>query len=211
MNKEEKKEIIKNRDLQRLQKEYLNNDLLIKSKERSEYISRNYEKCSLLKDKGENGFKFYQNTNYTNYYYFVSNLGRIILVRADEEILNELKNNEISIFEILTVGNPKYEDKNYNVYWFMPINHENLCIDIIKFIENNPIHSGCTFDSTTPVYKFVSNSWLQEEKEIAYKIANDKERIETHHISGYNNDCSVYNLIELPNSLHAKVHVHNNL
>ena len=143
--------------------------------------------------KNEEGFKFAGYTRRTNYYYFVSNIGRFLLVKSG---------NEPSASKVY-----KKEIFNENDYWIIFQNPDTLCLDFARLKEEfKKEHDGYVYNSSNPLYNYVGETWLKEEKD---KVSNrfKDERIELHHIDGNNMNCCTNNLIYLPNSIHACVHV----
>ncbi|MBO6088267.1 hypothetical protein J6P92_08000 [bacterium] len=191
MNKKRLKDLIKNKDTEKLKDElrnaYYNPKINIE----------NWEDKKLLPN--EKGFKFAGYTRRTKYYYFVSNIGRFLIVKWNSK--KELDINNVYKTEI-------FEE---NKCWVIYQNPDTLCLDIARLKNTHKEHEGYVYNSSTPLYNFVGETWLQDEYVKAKSIAIDEnDRIELHHIDGNNLNCSCDNLIYIPNSIHACVHIKNN-
>lgn len=149
----------------------------------------------------ESGFKFYDYTKFNHYYYFVSDIGRVALVKIEK--LEDYK--KIEDFEL---KKNDIESKKYEM-WIIPRDSYTLCLDCEKFISDNSDFANCRFNSSTPIYTMVGRAWLKNEYNKAEELACDKEQIDLHHINGNNNDCSIQNLIYLPKSIHSEIHSKN--
>ncbi len=167
-----------------------------KNKEKVPYYNLTEHKL-LSKDNeipmDETGFRFYDYTRKQRCYYYVSNIGRVLIIESEKEIKEEYK-----------------EDIFNFKHWFVPRDSYTLCLDIESFkqiIKENNIAEldGYRFNSSTPVYNMVGSAWLKDEYEKVKKEYGDI-RIDLHHINGNNNDCSTQNLIYLPYNVHARAH-----
>jgi len=192
MNKKGLINLIKNKDTQKLKEE------LIKAynNPKSNTDTENWEDETLLTD--EKGFKFAGYTKRSKYYYFVSNIGRFLIVKWDSK--KELNTNCTYKTEIFK------ENKCWVIY-----QNSDFCLDIERLQNTHKEHAGYVYNSSKPLYSFVGEAWLQAEKTEAESIAIDEnERIELHHIDGnnFNSDCD--NLIYIPNSIHTRVHKKQN-
>lgn len=183
-------------DKKQLIKKLLNKEMTAKKdviKElQTKYNKKNYSDIELQLSLIENEacFKYYNHSRRKNYYYFVSNIGRVLLINIEAE--NNIEEMEIKEF-------PK--DK----CWIIPQNTETLCLDIDWFKQKYEDFCGYILNSSTPVYTMVGEVWLADE----YKKMNEAypdERIELHHIDGNNLNCKIDNLIYIPNHIHAIVH-----
>jgi hypothetical protein len=153
----------------------------------------------LLTECDEQEFRLVHSvSNSSNYYYYISNIGRVIVVNTNRA--NPcIKNNELN----------KYK------YWFISIKNGYLSTSDLD--KNFPNIKIATY---TDVYSFmIEAGWLEDsedeenDKSLSLQIVNynkEKEylndRIEVHHIDNNPSNNNVKNLIWLPKSIHQKLH-----
>lgn len=191
MNKKELKELLKQGKKEELKVALIN---AFNKKNKQKNISDEVWKSKKLIEN-EKGFKFAGFTRRKYYYYFVSNIGRFILVKWNPQ--TELQPDNEYKTEIFD-----------NEHWIIFQNPDTLCLDISRLKREYTEHKDFVYNSSTPLYNYVGDTWLKDEYELAKKIAiNKNDRIELHHIIGNNTNCNTDNLIYIPNSIHACVHV----
>ncbi len=155
-----------------------------------------------IKLNGETEFKHVQPVgSWRRYHYYISNLGRVIVVKTDnpEDIKKTVNLSDL---------------KPNKDFCFIQIDNGYLKDSVLK-IDNNEIK----LTTTTDVYKFmVEAGWLdddegKESKDLSVKIVNNNinkgtyDRLEVHHIDNNPSNNNKDNLIWLPKTIHQ--HQHN--
>ena len=134
--------------------------------------------------------------NFKRYYYYISNLGNVLVFDAEEKdapiVLNVDSDLQKEKYQIIPVQNGYLNTANIN-----------LKFDIPKLA------------TETDVYTFtIEAGWLDideaaEIKKLAQKIVKSNypnDRLEVHHINNNPSDNSIKNLIWLPKSIHQLIH-----
>jgi len=178
-----------------------NKDLLL-----IEFLRKKYNKKLSNKPKNtivdylkpDEEIKYYYTSNCKDYHYFVSNYGNVFLVNISKDVLSDEIKEKI------------YTNKDFIFEkYYIPQNYDTLCLDT-EWCKSNygKVFKEYKFNSSTPVYQMVGDTWLKDEYKIIKTIKfDDTERIELHHIDGNNYNCRADNLIYLPNRIHSRVHV----
>lgn len=153
----------------------------------------NITKEELLTKPKEKSFRLvYSVGSWKKFYYYISNCGRVIVVKTEEVPKKEI--TKLKGFE----------------YCFIKIKNGYLNDGECSFPE-------VKLTNTTDIYKFmIEAGWLEEncgkenaEKIVEYNIKSGEyinDRLEVHHIDNNPSNNSVNNLIWLPKSIHQRVH-----
>ena len=161
---------------------------------------------------GEIEFKLVHSVgSWSCYYYFVSNIGRVIVVKTNEA------SDEIKMGEKKTIKFDDSEKINKSNCWFIPIENGYLSKSVL---EESPDQIKLT--TTTDIYKFmIEAGWLdygddyvdnKNCKELASKIVDnnikngESDRLEVHHIDNNPSNNNIKNLIWVPQSIHKLLH-----
>lgn len=179
-------------------------------------IAKNYTKEELL--EGEIGFKPAQQLLKPNYFYYISNLGRALIV--------DISDGEIKKYHDNTTKETLFFEKNHLPKNCLKVN-TNCSFLVIKngyFIDTIPSTSTeYTINKSDGVHKFVAYDntqepcgadWLCDDKsknfsrKLIYLKIYEKP-IELHHINGNPSDNRRDNLIFLPKALHNELNGKN--
>ena len=133
----------------------------------------------ILKEYGEEEFRrvYFTKPRQTNYLYYASNIGRIMLTPNEYENTGVIPNDECFIF-------PLKIEAGY------------LYIDSKKFQEFNPQFSNYEYRTSCSIHTFVASAWLGKQ---------EGDGLHVHHINNCGYDNRVVNLVCLPKAIHDKI------
>ena len=139
----------------------------------------------ILKDYDEKEFRkvHFTKPKQSNYYYYASNIGRIMLVPQGYPDKGVVPNEECFVFPL----------KNFNIE---DIEDGYLYLDEKKFQKNNPQFSEYTYRESLSIHTFVASAWLGKQED---------DGLHVHHINNCGYDNRIINLVCLPAEIHDKI------